>query len=163
MKKFILFIGILLAFSVPKTSFAHCEMPCGIYDDEMRIHMIKEDLLTLEKSINAINALSKAKKDPLVYNQLVRWIHNKDEHARKIQEIVWQYFLTQRVKPVNKKDKAKYQAYLRKLELLHQISFYAMKVKQSVDMENINKIRDLLEEFEEAYFGKEHMEEHHHH
>ncbi len=162
MRKLFIFLGIFVFAFGYKTSFAHCEIPCGIYDDEMRIHMIKENLLTIEKSINAINELSKAEKSPLVYNQLVRWIDNKEEHAKKIQEIVWQYFLTQRVKPVDKKDLKKYKAYLRKLELLHQLSFYAMKVKQSTDLKYVDKLRELLEEFEEAYFGKKHMEEHHH-
>ncbi len=162
MKKLIIFLGFLVVFTASKKSFAHCEIPCGIYDDEMRIHMIKEDLLTIEKSIRAIIELSNAKKDPMVYNQLVRWIDNKEKHAKKIQKIVWQYFLTQRVKPVDSKDKEKYKKYLKKLELLHQISFYAMKTKQTTDLKYVNKIRKLLDEFEEVYFGKEHMKEHHH-
>ena len=163
MKKFIIFVWFALVVFVPVKSFAHCEVPCGIYDDEMRIHMIKEDILTIEKSINAINELSNAKeKTPLVYNQLVRWIDNKDEHARKIQHIVWQYFLTQRVKPVDKSDSKKYKTYLKKLELLHKLSFYAMKVKQSTDLKYVDKLREILDEFEEVYFGKEHMHKHEH-
>ena len=37
-------------------------------------------------------------KSSFDYNQLVRWIMNKEEHANKIQEIVTQYFMTQRIK-----------------------------------------------------------------
>ncbi len=162
MKKFFytFLLGILLF--IPAKSFAHCEIPCGIYDDEMRIHMLQEHILTIEKSMKKIKELSSKAKDPQVYNQLVRWIVNKEEHAKKFQYIVWQYFLTQRVKPVSPEKHKEYEAYLRKLELLHKLSFYAMKAKQTVDLKYIEILRKTLDEFEEAYFGKAHIEEHHH-
>ncbi len=144
-------------------AIAHCEVPCGIYDDEARIHQIQEYIQTIEKSMIAIKELSKGIKDPLTLNQAVRWIDNKEKHAKKIQEIVWQYFFTQRVKPVDPKDKEKYEKYLKELELLNKLSFYAMKAKQSVDTSVVNKLRETLEKFEEIYFGKEHIEKHHKH
>jgi len=54
---------------------AHCEIPCGIYDDQMRIRFIAEDITTIEKAMKQIDELSA--KVPLNYNQLVRWISNK--------------------------------------------------------------------------------------
>ena len=96
-------------------------------------------------------------------NQLVRWIENKDKHAEKIQHIIWQYFFTQRVKPVDPKDHKKYEKYLKKLELLNKLNFYAMKAKQSVDLKVVDNLRETLEKFEEVYFGKSHLEEDHHH
>lgn len=103
MKKLAIFLGFMAIFIINKSSLAHCEVPCGIYDDEMRIHMIKEDILTIEKAILKIKELSaKKNKSPKDYNQLVRWIDTKEKHAKRIQEIVWQYFLTQRLKPVDK-------------------------------------------------------------
>ncbi len=165
MKKLITAVSIAVAsltFSYTP-SFAHCEIPCGIYDDEARVHQIQEYILTIEKSMRAIQELSKGLNDPLTLNQVVRWIDNKDAHARKIQEIVWQYFFTQRVKPVDPKDKEKYEKYLKELELLNKLSFYAMKAKQSVDIKVVDKLRETLEKFEEVYFGKKHIEEHHKH
>ena len=144
-------------------SNAHCEIPCGIYNDELRIHQIEEYILTIEKSIRAIKELSSGLNDPLTFNQAVRWVNNKDRHAEEIQKIVWQYFFTQRVKPVDSSDKEKYQKYLKELELLNKLSFYAMKVKQSVDLKVVDKLRETLEEFEEVYFGKKHHEEHEEH
>ena len=35
-------------------SFGHCQIPCGIYDDLMRIHQMEEHVLTIEKSINKL-------------------------------------------------------------------------------------------------------------
>ena len=75
----------------------HCEIPCGIYDDQARITLLKEHITTIEKSMDQIEELqSKQDKD---YNQLVRWIVNKEDHAEKLMGIVTQYFMTQRIKP----------------------------------------------------------------
>ncbi len=159
MRKILGALAIGFSLMSANTAFSHCEIPYGIYNDELRIEQIEEAILTIEKSINAIKELSKSTKDPLAINQLVRWIDNKDKHATKIQHIVWEYFFTQRVKPVGLNDKERYKKYLKELELLNKISFYAMKVKQSVDLETVDKLRETLEEFEKVYFGKEH---HHH-
>jgi nickel superoxide dismutase len=39
-------------------SYAHCEVPCGIYDDSVRVALIYEHITTIEKAINNINKLS---------------------------------------------------------------------------------------------------------
>ncbi len=163
MKKILIFLGVILSFSIPKKSFAHCEVPCGIYDDEMRIHMIKEDILTIEKAVMKIKELSaKKEKSPKDYNQLVRWIDTKEKHAKRIQKIVWQYFLTQRVKPVDMNYHEGTETYVQKVTLLHQLLFYSMKAKQNVDEKYTDTLRKVLEKFEEVYFGKEHIKEHYH-
>jgi nickel superoxide dismutase len=46
--------------------------------------------------MNQIIALNN--ETPINYNQLVRWIMNKETHADEIQRIVTQYFMTQRIK-----------------------------------------------------------------
>ena len=38
---------------------AHCQIPCGIYGDIMRIDMLREHITTIEKSMTQINELSK--------------------------------------------------------------------------------------------------------
>lgn len=155
---------IFLLISVINISpvFAHCQIPCGIYTDELRFQLLEEDFTTIEKSMTEIVKLSQ--ENPVNYNQLVRWITNKEEHANKIQEVVNSYFLTQRIKPVESTDQKAYQEYTRKLSLLHQLLVYAMKAKQTTDLANVEKMRSLLKEFHEAYFGpedKEHLQEHH--
>ena len=96
-----------------------------------------------------INELSKEATPN--YNQLVRWVVNKEEHAKKIQEIVSQYFLHQRVK-IAASSEEKYAKYVSLLTTLHEISVYAMKAKQSTDMTNIKKLRDSVDAFEKVYF-----------
>jgi len=153
------FAAIALALVVTASNvYAHCEIPCGIYGDQMRIGMLRENLATVEKAMKQITELSKA--SPVDHNQLVRWTVNKEEHATNMQHIVTQYFMTQRIKPTEK-DR---EAYAKKLFLLHEMLFYAMKTKQSTDTSNVDKLSALIGEFHEAYFGeaeKEHLEGHH--
>ena len=146
-----LLLGVLM-FAVVTHAFAHCEIPCGIYEDSLRFELIREHVVTIEKSMKMIDELSKDKKPN--YNQLVRWVSNKDEHAAKIQDIVSQYFLHQRIKPVNDSDKAAYSKYTKKLELLHRMSVNAMKCKQEIDLLYPGKIIKDLELFEDLYFDK---------
>ena len=155
MKKLFLFAGFLMISVFAERSYSHCELPCGIYDDKARIHIMEEYIATMEKSIYKIKELS-GKTDPHSYNQLVRWIDNKEKHAEKFQKIVWQYFLTQRVKPVKPEDRKKYEKYLKQLEILHKLSFFSMKVKQNVDTKYTKKLYKLLNQFEKLYFGKSH-------
>ena len=153
MKRILVLIAILaLTAPVAAPAFAHCEIPCGIYDDEARLSMIAEHITTIEKSMNRIRLLSK--EDPLNYNQIVRWVQNKEKHADELQHIVTQYFMTQRVKPVEFGDKEGHLPYVRKLTLLHRMLFYAMKAKQTTDLENVEKLRSLLTEFRAAYLAE---------
>ena len=135
------FLILLISISF---AFAHCEIPCGIYDDELRARLIAEHITTVEKSMKQINSLAQEK--PLNHNQMVRWVTNKEAHAGEIQHIVTQYFMTQRIKPDQKK-------YSEKLEVLHQMLLSAMKAKQTVDLSHIQELRNLLKKFEMLYFG----------
>ncbi len=153
-----IFLLFIIFFS-SKNGYTHCEIPCGIYDDQMRVDMISEHVDTIEKSMNQIIELQKA---PVVnYNQLVRWINNKDDHSEQLQHIVTQYFMTQRLKPVTADKKEEYQKYIKQLSLLHEMLVYSMKTKQTIDLENISKLRTLLQDFSVAYFGPDYKRHEH--
>jgi nickel superoxide dismutase len=125
------------------TAFAHCEIPCGIYDDQMRVHMIAEHIKTIEKSMKEVKRL--VSEEPMNKNQIVRWIMNKEDHANQLQEIVTQYFMTQRIKPDTEK-------YTEKLTVLHKMMIYAMKCKQTTDVGHVATLRSLLDAFSKLYF-----------
>jgi nickel superoxide dismutase len=133
------------------SAWAHCEIPCGIYGDDLRFSLIEENLTTVEKSMQQIEALS---GDPANINQLTRWVNNKEVHADQIREIVTQYFLTQRIKIPADGDGAAYKAYSKKVVLLHQMMVYAMKCKQTTDVANVKKLHDLAHEFKGMYQAK---------
>ncbi|MFA6103224.1 MAG: superoxide dismutase [Ni] [Victivallaceae bacterium] len=132
--------------------FAHCQVPCGIFDDDLRLAAIQEDILTIEKSINEIVRLQAGKT--IDYNQIVRWINNKDKHAETIQATVTDYFMAQRVRPVTDKNSPEYADYIKKLTLLHGILVAAMKSKQSLDLENVAKLRALSAELNPLFEHK---------
>jgi nickel superoxide dismutase len=147
MKKRILqlLIGMSCLALFAGTAAAHCEIPCGIYDDQARITMLLEHITTIEKSMNQIMAIEKEKNHHA--NQLVRWVMNKEQHANELQEIVTRYFMTQRIKLETK-------MYEKKLGLLHQMLVYAMKCKQTTDLNQTAKLKSVVKEFEQLYFAK---------
>jgi len=152
-EKRLLCILVLMSLSLipARMAFPHCEIPCGIYDDRMRIAMIAEDITTLEKSMKLIVTLSTQKEKN--FNQIVRWVQNKEQHADKISHGITQYFMTQRLKPLGQKGTAEHGNYILKLTLLHEMLVCAMKAKQTTDLAHVEKLRTLLDKFEKAYFG----------
>lgn len=159
MKKALLLGAVVLALSLTSSAptVAHCQIPCGIYGDMMRIDMLLEDVQTIEKSIASIQALS-GKTDPVEVNQLVRWIGNKDTHADRIGEIVTEYFLRQRIKAPAADASAELEArYVQQLKVLHALLVTSMKAKQTVDPAIAGQLRTLVEQLKEVYFSKEEL------
>ncbi len=133
-----------LAFS--SIAGAHCQIPCGIYDDNNVIGKMHTDFVTIEKACKTIDELS---KDPSANaHQLTRWIMNKESHAQAIQETVLNYFLAQRLKADDEK-------YEEKLKLCHAVIVTAMKCKQSTDAANVKELHNLLHKFEASFGTKE--------
>jgi len=160
--RIIIFIS-LISLALTAISYAHCQIPCGIYDDQTRFTLLREHITTMEKSMNQINELA---KDPAAnINQLVRWVNNKDQHADEFNQIVTYYFLSQRIKIGDESKKEEYNSFQKKLVLLHQMVVYAMKCKQTTELQNVEKLKSLVDQFENIYFTPEeikHMQEHHH-
>ena len=139
--------------------FAHCQMPCGIYDDVLRIVSIQEDINTIQKSINKIQELGDFEKSIQNQNQLVRWVNNKESHAQIIQDVISEYFLAQRIKPKSSNDK-NYDKYVMLTTSCQKIIFYAMKCKQNVDIKYVENLSVELESFVDVFLdkhGKEHL------
>ena len=144
-------IALALPLAFAPRAGAHCQIPCGIFDDETRFSAMKEHVTTIEKSMKQITELSAA--TPPNYNQIVRWVNNKDEHADKLSTIITAYFMAQRVKPVDEAQTEEFKAYQAKVTLLHRILVTSMKCKQSLDLEQVDKLEKLVHEFETAYMG----------
>lgn len=146
----------LALFAAPQAS-AHCQVPCGIFDNNNVIDSLHTDWVTIEKAAKSIAELQ---ADPSKNaHQLTRWIVNKESHAQAIQDKMLNYFLAQRLKPVT--EQAEAPAYIAKLTLCHNIIIAAMKCKQSTDMEPIQQLHDLLHQLEKE-FGTEKKATHAH-
>ncbi len=134
-KKWVLYSGILM-LSLMTQAQAHCQVPCGIYDDHMRVKTMLEDVATTEKAVKMMEQLS-AKSDIQSQNQMVRWVMTKEQHAQKVIDTISDYFLTQRVKP-------KQVDYPTRLAKHHKVILAAMKVKQQADMTAVTALHDSV-------------------
>lgn len=121
---------------LPQPAHAHCQIPCGIYDDHARVQSMLEDAATVEKSAKLIAELA-GKSDAQSQNQLVRWVMNKEKHAQKIISTISDYFLTQRVKP-SQKD------YAERLIKHHAVIIAAMKAKQNADVKYAKNLKESI-------------------
>ena len=133
----IVFFGVGFSLILPLTVSAHCQLPCGIYDDYARVQSMLEDAATIEKSASLIAELT-GKSDAQSKNQLVRWVMNKEKHAQNIIATISDYFLTQRVKPAQKD-------YSERLTKHHKVIIAAMKAKQNADLKYAKTLKKSIE------------------
>ena len=155
------FVLLILSTLMTNIAYSHCQIPCGIYGDDIRINLLREHISTIEKGMNQINDLSKKASSNM--NQLVRWVNNKDKHADEFTDIVTYYFLSQRIKIADPKESKNYTLYQTKVSLLHQMMVFSMKCKQTTDLKNVEMLKTLLSEFVDIYYTPEqikHLKEH---
>ena len=113
--------------AIPQTAKAHCQVPCGIYDDNARVQAMLEDASTVAKATSMLAELA-GKTDAQSQNQIARWVVNKEKHAQNIIATISDYFLTQRVK-TDADD------YAERLQKHHAVIVAAMKAKQNAGAE----------------------------
>ena len=141
------FVFSLAAIIPEQSALAHCQVPCGIYDDQRRFEDMLEDQETIAKGMGQIREMA-GKSDALSVNQTVRWIGTKESHATNVQHTISQYFMTQRIKA----DK---EGYAKKLAAAHAVMVAAMKCKQNTDADVADTLRAKIFDFYRAYEGKE--------
>ena len=125
------------------TAYAHCQVPCGIYDEAHRIEAMLEDTATIDKAVKKIAELA-GKSDALSLNQATRWIHAKDVHASRIISAISEYFLTQKIKQPKSREAKTWRAYTDKLANHHAVMVAAMKAKQTVDASRVAALRQAV-------------------
>lgn len=130
----------------------HCEVPCGIYADQMRFEMMLEDTATIAKAITNVteftDGLEGTPPTAKGVNQMSRWVMTKENHATSIQNTVAQYFLTQRIKADNKD-------YTNQLITAHKVMVSAMKCKQDANPATAETLKKAIYDLYRAYEGKE--------
>ena len=148
-------LALALLLGAAQTADAHCEVPCGIYADQMRFEMMLEDHSTIAKAMDKLKSYESAdpaKRSAQELNQWVRWVTTKEDHANKIQHVIAQYFMTQRLKPGS--DDASQATYVDQLTKAHAVMVLAMKCKQTVDPANAAALREAILAFHKAYEKK---------
>mmetsp|Transcript_4737 Transcript_4737/g.6134 ORF Transcript_4737/g.6134 Transcript_4737/m.6134 type:complete len:155 (+) Transcript_4737:72-536(+) len=127
----------------------HCQVPCGIFTDDLRVKGIKEDAQTIRKAVVQISELHKANGLQDMH-QVVRWIATKEEHAAKVMTIVSDYFLAQKVK----KEMLTEEEYKEVLVLHHAVMVAAMKAKQSAELAPVDALDAAIAALEPVYTPK---------
>ncbi len=130
-------------FSLVSHAQAHCQVPCGIYDDAARVTSMLEDAATVQKAVTSLASLA-GKTDAQSLNQSVRWVQNKELHAQRIIETLSNYFLTQRVKP-GQDD------YATRLARHHAVILAAMKAKQKASADAAQVLRESIQALRAYY------------
>ena len=136
-------LAIIISLLFSNWLSAHCQVPCGVYGDSARFTQMLEDQSTIAKAIGQITELA-GKEDAQSANQLSRWVATKEDHASKIQKIIAEYFLTQRIKSSSDK-------YDTLLKGAHAVMVAAMKCKQGVDAKNADSLKSAIESFQSVY------------
>ena len=149
--------ALSIAFVCAFTSFAmaHCQVPCGIYGDQLRFEQMLEDQHTIAKAQAQINEMTEGEITAQKVNQMARWVAAKEDHATKVQNTIAAYFMAQRIKADNKN-------YVKQLTAAHAVMVAAMKCKQSADPETAEMLEKKIFDLYRAYEGKEPVFEHKH-
>lgn len=146
----LLLVGLVSFVMTTGLLHAHCQVPCGIYADDVVFGELKTDVETIEKAM--VQIVSIGDSDEKDWNQLVRWITNKEAHAQNIQDTMSAYFLAQRIK-LGQRDTDR-EAYRQLVDLSHEIIVLAMKCKQGTSLEDATRLGEALHEFQHAYGAK---------
>mmetsp|Transcript_6543 Transcript_6543/g.16036 ORF Transcript_6543/g.16036 Transcript_6543/m.16036 type:complete len:155 (+) Transcript_6543:70-534(+) len=124
----------------------HCQVPCGIFHDDQRVDMMKEDAETIRKAMVQSSELHKANGYQDMH-QVMRWINTKEEHAQSIMTTIGDYFLAQKVK----KDALSEGEYKDVLVKHHAVMVAAMKTKQTGDIAAADALDAAIAELAPIY------------
>lgn len=123
------------------TTYAHCDVPCGIYDPKPAQIAAQ----TILKMVQKINELPKENPTVQDRNFFVRMVWTKEEHARRCKEeilILW----TDYFKP----------EHLQAFPSLHETFWKAAKLcsknKQEVSLEAANELIKAVDEIADIFY-----------
>ncbi len=150
-----LFFTAAVACAYTTIALAHCQVPCGIFDDQLRFQQMLEDEQTISKAQVQLGELAAGEIDAQAINQLGRWTTTKEDHANNIQNTIAAYFMAQRIKPDSEN-------YTKQLTAAHAVILAAMKCKQSASPATAKVLENAIFDLYRAYEGKEPDFEHEH-
>lgn len=134
------FLSVLVRFLPTLTAYAHCDVPCGIYDPKPA----QIAAATILKMVEKIESLPSEKPTVADRNAFVRMVWTKEEHARKCKEellILW----TDYFKP----------EHLPQFPNLHETFWKATKLcsknKQEVNIEAAKELVKAVDEIAEIF------------
>lgn len=134
------YITLIVAFFLTQSGglLSHCQMPCGIYHDDLVYDQIDQYIETMYKGITV---LTDSKFDSVKNkNEFVRWVFQKEKESDDTAKIILTYFLQQKIKP-GEDDTVK------KVTEAHKLLFLLVTIKQCVDRKFIEEFAKIWENF----------------
>lgn len=141
MKRLLLIGCICFAISHSDIS-AHCQLPCGIYHDDMVFSHIDQYVETMYKGISVLNEIKVHGVHD--WNEVIRWVMLKEKESDEIAELITTYFLQQKIKP-GEVDTPK------RLASAHQLLFYLVGIKQNTDVKVVKKFLEEWNRFKNMF------------
>ncbi|PJD97590.1 MAG: hypothetical protein CK425_02885 [Parachlamydia sp.] len=138
MKRNLIVSGIIAWMSWNGQLYSHCQMPCGVYHDNMVYDQIDQYVETMVKGMTV---LSDNKFTSLHdKNEFVRWIITKENESNKTAELITTYFLQQKIKP-DEEDTVK------KVVMAHRLLFDIVGIKQNIDIKMVKNFQEVWDKF----------------
>lgn len=138
MKIFKSAFGLLAMLCCQGELISHCQMPCGIYHDDMVYDQIDQYVETMYKGISV---LSNSKfSDAKERNEYIRWVILKEKASDEVASLLTQYFLQQKIK-VGEADTPK------RLTAVHNLLTDLVVIKQNVDLKFVEDFSTEWEKF----------------
>lgn len=138
MKKKIFINGLAALLFTNTLISAHCQMPCGIYHDDMVYDQIDQYVETMYKGMTVMSDDKFANLHDK--NEFVRWVIEKENASNDIADLILKYFLQQKIKP-GEPDTAK------QLESAHRLLFLSVSIKQNADRKQVEDFADEWDKF----------------
>lgn len=117
---------------------SHCQMPCGIYHDDMVFDQIDQYVETMFKAATVMNDTRLDSTQNA--NTFVRWVVLKESASNEMADLITTYFLQQKIKPEEPDTPKRLAAAHRMLNLL-------MTIKQTADVKYVKAFEDEWEKF----------------
>lgn len=116
--------------------YSHCQMPCGIYHDDMVFDQIDQYVETMVKAMAKLKEIKNG--TPQERNEFTRWVITKEHQSDDAAQLILTYFLQQKIKPGDADTD-------KRLQSAHRLLFYIVAIKQQVDFK---PVADFAEEWE---------------
>lgn len=143
----------LLKMIPEQVAFAHCDMPCGIYDP----HNAQMAAHTIIRMVNLINELKASSAEPpfderkKIISEIARLTKIKEEHAELVKHeirIIWgDYFKEENMKGAPNLH-----------EKVFRIMKLASKARQEVNLKAANELLAAVQEFAEIFYKSKGLE-----
>eukprot|EP00929_Paragymnodinium_shiwhaense_P011566 TRINITY_DN11748_c0_g1_i1.p1 TRINITY_DN11748_c0_g1~~TRINITY_DN11748_c0_g1_i1.p1 ORF type:complete len:246 (+),score=63.75 TRINITY_DN11748_c0_g1_i1:91-828(+) len=120
----------------------HCQVPCGIFDDPKLVTEVKEACQTIRKMITLLQEACKEVTQAESFNKMSRLTSTKEQHAGQIINLMTEYCLAQRVKPVGapKSPFTTDAEYIEALKAHHAVMLAAVSCKQSAELSAVDAL-----------------------